>query len=57
MSSMRCKDCSTSRRLAERTMRGVLVSLLMLAYPLLVYVGLARFEPRVLALLLAPLLL
>lgn len=34
-------------------MRGVLVSLLMLAYPLLVYVGLARFEPRVLALLLA----
>lgn len=34
-------------------MRVVLVSLLMLAYPLLVYLGLARFEPRVLALLLA----
>lgn len=34
-------------------MRVFLVSLLMLAYPLLVYFGLARFEPRVLALLLA----
>lgn len=34
-------------------MRVVLVSLLMLAYPLLVWLGLARFEPRALALLLA----
>ncbi len=34
-------------------MRILLASLLMLAYPVLVYVGLARFEPRVLALLLA----
>ncbi|MBI2397031.1 MAG: hypothetical protein HYV17_04485 [Xanthomonadales bacterium] len=34
-------------------MRVVLVSVLMLAYPGLVYFGLARFEPRVIALLLA----
>ncbi len=34
-------------------MRVVLVSLVMLAYPALVYFGLERFEPRVLALLLA----
>jgi len=34
-------------------MRSAFVSVLMLAYPLLVYAGLARFEPRVLALLLA----
>ena len=36
-----------------RILRTVLVSLLMLAYPLLVYFGLAHFSPRVLALLLA----
>lgn len=34
-------------------MRIVLVSLAMLAYPALVYSGLGRFEPRVLAMLLA----
>lgn len=36
-----------------RILRTVLVSVLMLAYPLLVYFGLAHFSPRALALLLA----
>ncbi len=36
-----------------RILRTVLVSALMLAYPLLVYFGLAHFSPRTLALLLA----
>lgn len=50
---MRCRDCWTSPRPVDRSVRVIIASLLMLVYPLLVYIGLARFEPRIVAALLA----